>query len=225
MIIRAMICRKVLRTRHLTEVKSATIMRKHNSIKIRKSKMNRKLRKDQSGIAVIVIIIAALVVTGGSTVAYTKVQQAQEEKRLQEEQKISDQKIAEAKARSDEKKAQAEAKQEEQSKPEEKPAVETPKPAPDTQPKPVATTPKPNITPFTSEIGCDGYTTAYASKSGGITFYVGYGAAYNNDKEGSQIIPYRTAIQVKCQDGDVVSASYNGEEGAVKVGDLSKTKP
>jgi uncharacterized protein HemX len=104
MIIRVMICRKVLRTRHLTEVKSATIMRKHNSIKVRKSKMNRKLRKDQSGIAVIVIIIAALVVTGGSTVAYTKVQQVQEEKRLQEEQKISDQKIAEAKARSDQSK-------------------------------------------------------------------------------------------------------------------------
>jgi Tfp pilus assembly protein PilV len=182
--------------------------------------MNMVLHKSQSGIAAIVVIIAALVVTGGSGVAYTRVQHARQEKRLQEEQKIAAQSEAHTAAINKTKRAQADAKQEAQPETDTSPGSETNETAPLS---PV--TAAPNTTPFASEIGCDSYTTAYASKTSGITFYTGYGAAYNNDKEGSQTIPYRTSIQVRCQDGDVVSASYSGEEGAVKVGDLSRTKP
>ncbi|HSX02206.1 MAG TPA: hypothetical protein VLI05_02720 [Candidatus Saccharimonadia bacterium] len=110
-------------------------------------------------------------------------------------------------------------------------ATPTPTPAasqPTPTPKPAAATPTPrpstpNITAVDAS-GCSGYITAYGALSTGTPYYQNYTAAYTG---GTVIatIAYGGAVQVKCEDNGIALALHNGTSGAVRVSQLSGTRP
>lgn len=178
--------------------------------------MFRRLQENQAGIAFILVVVIVAAMGSGTAVTYTQVKQSQNQKKALEQQKIAEQRAAEAKAQGELKKQQAE---EAKKLAQETPKPETPESPPPAQVKPTPP-PAPKVTPVDDFTKCNAFTTAYATKKGGTPLYTDY---YSQTV--ILLIPYGAQLQAKCQDGPDAAASYNGTNGAVRVEDIRKTKP
>lgn len=184
--------------------------------------------KNQQGFALLVPLVIAVVAIGaGGTVAYKTHQAKQQEAQLKEEaQEIEKNLKAIADSRNE---IEAKENQENNSSQSES-APPTPEPSPDPNPEP-QTNPEPSPeqdlynSPKDDFMECPNGVTAYVVNKSGAPLYKNYGDAYEQTNPAKHVAYKTTLKNARCQDGDAVGVTYNGEDYVALPKDIRKTKP